>query len=77
MIENSFVYAFQKYGEKQDKIKAREQKKTSKFYDICRKYDKALDELTKEELTKTEYKFILEYIEKVLKYPIKFYPNLQ
>ena len=77
MIENGFVFAMEKYGEKQAKKKARQDKKSDKFYAICRKYNKALDELTKEELTKTEYNFIIKYVEKVLHYPIRLYPNLQ
>jgi hypothetical protein len=76
MIENGFVYAMEKYSEKQAKIKVRKDKKSDKFYTICRKYNKSLDELTKDELTKTEYNFIVEYITKELKYPMRFYPSL-
>lgn len=77
MIENGFVYAFEKSAERRAKEQVRIDKKTSKFYGICRKYDKAIDTLNKNEMTKTEYKFIVEYIEKVLKYPLSWYSNLQ
>lgn len=77
MIENGFVYAIDKSIEKRKKLDIKRQIKSDKFHEICRKYNKSLDELDKNELTKTEYKFILEYVEKILKYPIRFYSNLQ
>jgi hypothetical protein len=77
MIENGFVYAVNKSLEKNARKEEKQQTKTDKFYAICHKYNKTVNELNKEELTKAEYKIIVEYIEKVCKYPLKYYPNLQ
>lgn len=67
--------------EKIEKAEARkrkpEEKMRDKLYEICRKYNKALDELTKDEITKTEHKFLIEFITKIFKCPVSFYPNLQ
>lgn len=76
MVENGFVYAIDKSIEKREKRQIREQKRSDKFYAICRKYDKALDELKRDDLLKGEFNFIANYIIKDLKYPLKFYPNL-
>lgn len=76
MIENGFVYAIDKSIEKRRKQEQKKAIKSNKFYAICEKYNKSLPELTKDELTKTEYKFVVEYIEKVLNYPLRLYPNL-
>ena len=81
MIENSFVYAMDKAIAKKHKIEAREAKRIEpmkiRFYKILKKYNCALPELTKNQLTKTEYNFIVKYLDSVLHYPIELYPNLQ
>lgn len=77
MIENGFVYAIDKSIEKRRKQEERKSKKTAKMYAILDKYNTCLPDLRKEQLNKTEYKFVIEYLEKVLKYPIRLYPNLQ
>lgn len=66
MIENGFTYAMDKYSEKMRKIEERKAKKSQKFYAICKKYNTDLPSMTKDMLTKTEYKYMVEYIEKVL-----------
>lgn len=50
--------------------------KANKFYEILNKYNKTLDTITKEEVTTTEYKFLLDYIENELKYPLRWYEKL-
>jgi len=47
---------------KADKKKVDEEKIISRMYAVCRKYDKSLDEITKKELTKTEYKHLMDFI---------------
>ena len=61
---------------KADKIVQSKNKQTDKFYKIMNKTGKTLDEITKKDLTKTEYKFIVEYIIKIMNCPISLYPNL-
>ena len=76
MVENGFVYAVNKFADKLQKQEDKRQIKTNKLYNILHKYNKTLDTITKDELTKTEHKFITEYIENELKYPLKWYENL-
>ncbi len=77
MIENGFVYAVNVAAEKERKRKIKRDKKMSKLYDICRKYNKTLDELDKNELTKAEYKIILGCFSMPGELPpIEFYSNL-
>jgi len=76
MIENGFVYAIEQYSKKQDKIKAKNDKKSDKMQIIYKKYNKSLDQLDKNELLKSEYKIVIDYIENVLKYPLRWYENL-
>ena len=69
-----------KYYEKMLKAdarqKAKDEKKSKRFYQICKKYNKSLPELTKDELTKSEYKYILGYLE-YCKFKLHWYPNLE
>jgi len=47
---------------KADKKKVDEKKIISCMYAVCSKYGKSLDEITKKELTKTEYKHLMDFI---------------
>ena len=76
MIENGFVYAVNKSLEKERNRKKKQDKKTEKLYNIFKKYNKTLDELTKEILTKKELEFITDYIINTLNYPLRWYTNL-
>jgi CRISPR/Cas system CMR subunit Cmr6 (Cas7 group RAMP superfamily) len=66
------------------KVNAKSQKKKEKnenkiidnMYTVCRKYNKALDEITKKELTKQEYKQLLDFLQ-LRNYSLQMYPNLQ
>lgn len=81
MIENSFVYAMDKVITKKHKEEAKKAKRIepmkTRFYNILEKYNCALPELSKNKLTKTEYNFIVKYLDIVLHFPIELYPNLQ
>ena len=77
MISNGFVYAMDIYEMKKKKAEEKLEPLKNSFYAICKKYDCSLPELEKEKITKKEYQIILKYIDKVLKYPLKLYPNLQ
>lgn len=59
-----------------ERQQADKEKKTDKMYSIMNKTGKSLDEVTKDDLTKKEYAFIVEYIEKIMNCPIQLYPNL-
>ncbi|WP_064199006.1 hypothetical protein [Brevibacillus brevis] len=52
------------------------EKMKDRLYATLRKVNKSLDEVTKDDLTDKEYKFIVEYVETVMKCPIHLYPNL-
>lgn len=73
--------AMVKYVAKNMRAKERQQakdlKKKDLLYNILRRVGKALDEVTKDDLTKKEFDFIVEYITTVMKCPIVLYPNLQ
>ncbi len=75
MIENGFYFASCKNSERIAKQEEKRKKVTDAVYDICNKYGKAFDELKKEELTKAEYKKIMDFIS-LSKYPAGLYPNL-
>ena len=47
---------------KVDKKKVNEEKIISRMYAVCSKYGKSLDEITRKELTKTEYKHLMDFI---------------
>ena len=72
----AMVKSIAKSMKQKERQQAEREKKTDKMYAIMKKTGKALDEITKSELSKSEYKFIVEYIEKVMNCPIRFYPNL-
>jgi len=46
------------------------------MYSIMNKVQKALDEVTKGELSSKDYSFVIEYITTVMQCPIILYPNL-
>lgn len=72
----AMVKSVAKNMRQKERQQADKEKKTDKMYAIMRKTGKALDEVTKSELTKSEYTFIVEYIEKIMKCSIELYPNL-
>jgi len=47
---------------KADKNKVDEEKVISRMYAVCGKYGKSLDEITRKEITKTEYKYLMNFI---------------
>lgn len=48
----------------------------SKMYAVCRKHNKALDEITKNEVTKKEYRQLLDFLQ-LRNYDLSYYPNLK
>lgn len=46
------------------------------MYNVCRKYGKSLDEITKNEVTKKEYKQLMDFLE-LRNINVNYYPNLQ
>ena len=48
---------------KADKKKVDEEKIISRMYAVCGKYKKSLDEIDKSEITKNEYKHLLDFLE--------------
>ena len=47
---------------KTTKKKVDEEKIISRMYAVCEKYKKYLDEIDKSEITKTEYKYLLDFL---------------
>ena len=76
MIENSFVYAMDKAIEKRRKQEEKRKVKSEKMYNILDKYNTCLPDLKKEQLTKTEYKFVIEFVTTILNCPLELYKNL-
>jgi uncharacterized protein YaaR (DUF327 family) len=72
----AMVKSVAKNMRQKERQQAEKEKKIDKMYSIMRKTGKALDEVTKTELTKSEYKFIVEYVENIMNCPIELYPNL-
>ena len=76
MIEcSSLEYAMDKITAKKAKQKEREKNASSKFYDICRKYDTDIYGLSKDKMNKTEYKQVIDYLS-LISLPLELYPNL-
>jgi len=61
---------------KKERQEMNTEKKKDKMYSIMNKVQKALDEVTKGELSPKDYSFIIEYITTVMQCPITLYPNL-
>ena len=77
MIEcSSLEYAMDKITAKKAKQKDKEENASSKFYDICRKYDTDIYGLKKDKMTKAEYKQVTNYLS-IIRLPLELYPNLQ
>jgi ABC-type uncharacterized transport system fused permease/ATPase subunit len=75
--QSTMVKSVAKNMRAKERQQAEKEKMTDKFYTIMRKVNKALDEVTKNDLTKKEYDFIIEYIKTVMKCPIELYDNLK
>lgn len=71
----AMVKSVAKSMKQKERQQSDKEKKTTKMYAIMRKTGKALDEVTKSDLTKSEYKFIVEYIENYMN-GLSSYPNL-
>jgi ribosomal protein S20 len=60
-----------------ERQQSKDEKKKDQMYSIMKKVGKALDEVTKDDLTEKEYKLIADYITTVMKCPLVLYPNLK
>lgn len=78
--------AMAKYVAKNMKAKERQEAKKEKIYSnlykILRKYGKAIDEITRNDVTEKEYKTIIEYFEVIQGFSsetmiVQIYPNLK
>lgn len=72
----AMVKSVAKNRKQKERQQSEKEKKTDKMYKIMHKTGKALDEVTKDDLSKSEFTFIVEYIKTVMNCPITFYPNL-
>jgi hypothetical protein len=72
----AMVKSVAKNMKQKERQQAERDKKTDKMYAIMRKTGKAIDEVQKSELTKSEYNFIIDYIKNIMNCPMSLYPNL-
>lgn len=60
-----------------ERTQAKDEKIISAMYQALKHCGKALDEVTKNDLTEKEYKDVTAFIVDVRKWPLTWYPNLQ
>ncbi len=76
MVDNGFNYAMDKWSEQQRKLMAKRAQRIMKLREILQKYDKSLDVIRKEEMSKRDHDYVIDVVTNDFGYPLRIYPNL-